>query len=123
MDKIVQDPEHPKIDMVLKLYTATYSRIQELLENDEPIDEIANLLKGPFCHTALRKLVADEALRQGEYELAESIYQEDRNYAAIQFMGNLKEIEGGLDLQRAQVHCFLNEYDQAQHYFLRMERK
>ncbi|CAL8089470.1 unnamed protein product [Orchesella dallaii] len=122
MDKIVDNPEHPDANMVLKLYTAKYSRIQELLENDEPIEEIANLLKVPYCHTALRKLVADEALRQGEYELAESIYHEDKNFAAIQFIGNLTEIEG-VDLQRAHVHCFLHEYDQAQHYFLRVERK
>ncbi|ODM99145.1 WD repeat-containing protein 35 [Orchesella cincta] len=122
MDKIVEDPEHPSSSLVLKLYTATYSRIRELLENDEPIEDIANLLNVPFCHTTLRRTVADEALRQGRYELGESIYYEDKNFAAVQFLAKLKEIEEP-DLQRAQVHCFLNEYDQAQHHLLRVERK
>lgn len=108
--------------MVLKIPSPTLIKIQNAIKEGECLDEIVSAVRSsPYSHPLLRKAVWNEALRQGDVKLVESIFTEDKNYEGLRFLEELGETE--FELQRAHVHSFLMEYEQAQHYFIRAGRK
>lgn len=122
MDKVIEKPEDPTAKVVLKLPSPSLTRLREAVEHGECVDDVVGLLQtSSYSHPVLRKIVGDEALRQGEIGMAENIYNEDKNYHAIRFLEKIKDSE--LEIQKAQIHSFLEEYEQAQHYFIRARRK
>lgn len=121
MDKVIECPENPNPNMLIRLATPTLVRLQDSAEDDfESLDDVvAELNSSPYSHPILKKLVANVALRNEEVDLADSIYTD---YAFNQFLNGFEKLEGR-ELQRAEIYCFLNNYVQAQSYFIRAGRK
>lgn len=122
MDKVISNPENPSHKMIITVASPSLMKIQESLEHGDSIDEIVGILSCiPYSHPVIRKIVGDEALRQGDFSVAESMYMENKNYQGLQMLETIQNAD--LELQKAYVHCSLMEHQQAQQYFLQAGRK
>ncbi|CAG0891619.1 unnamed protein product [Cyprideis torosa] len=120
LDDIMQDPENPSSEHMLTMETKSLRDTRELLEKIGLAEAEKFVEDNP--HPRLWRLLAESALDQLDLDMAESSFVRCKDYAGIQFVKKLRNIQGE-GLRRAEVAAYFKSFDEAERCYLEMDRR
>lgn len=120
MDEIIVDPEHPDKELVVNFETKSLRDTRELLAT-VPISEAYQFIEDN-PHPRLWKILAESALEQLNFLVADKAFVRCSDYQGIQFVKRLKLLNDR-NKQRAEVCIYFRRFDEAEAIYLEMDAK
>jgi WD repeat-containing protein 35 len=120
LDDIVQDPEHPDKEYLVNFETKSLRDTRQLLET-VPISEAFQFVEDNK-HPRLWRILAESALEQLNFLIADKAFVHCSDYQGIQFVKKLKLLNDR-NKQRAEVAAYFRRFDEAETLYLQMDCK
>lgn len=120
MDEIIADPESPDKECIIIHPTKSLRDTRELL-NTVPISEAFQFIEDN-PHPRLWRILAESALEQLNFVVADKAFVRCSDYQGIQFVKRLKMLKGSADYrkkQRAEVAAYFRRFDEAESIYLK----
>ncbi|CDW56789.1 WD repeat containing protein 35 [Trichuris trichiura] len=111
LDDLIQDEEPVKNNYFADIPTKTLSDAIDLVKSND-IKSLQRYVE-ENQDPALRRRIAEEALRRMDVELAELLFVQLTDYNGIQFLRTLISLTDPL-LKKAEIYAYLGEIDQAE---------
>jgi WD repeat-containing protein 35 len=115
LDEVMQEPETPSKDALIRFHTKSLRDTIQLLDTS-PINEAHQYIKD-HPHPRLWKKLAEKALEQLNFEVADRAFVSCRNYQGIQFVKRLKVLSSR-QKQRAEVSAYFGRFEEAEQLYL-----
>jgi WD repeat-containing protein 35 len=119
LDEIMQNPDHPAKEHVLDFETKSLRDARELL--DVGVHDAFQFIE-QHPHPRLWRLLAEAALEQLEFQLAEKAFVACQDYQGIQFVMKLQVLDDKAK-QRAEVAAYFQRFDEAEQLYRDIDRK
>lgn len=120
--KLMQDPLNPGRRLIKRYPTKTLKELRILLAT-RPQTAIEDIME--FCkkqgYKKLWNELAQAAMLEMNFTLAEKCFLETTNYRGLQFIKRVRAVKDA-NLQRAQVFSYLGKFDEAQSIYNSMDR-
>ena len=120
LDDIVQDPEHPDKECLVNFETKSLRDTRQLLDT-VPISEAYQFIEDNK-HPRLWRILAESALEQLNFLIADKAFVHCSDYQGIQFVKRLKLLNDR-NKQRAEVSAYFRRFDEAETIYLNMDCK
>jgi WD repeat-containing protein 35 len=120
MDDIIMDPEHPDKDHLVNFETKSLRDTRELL-NSVPISEAYQFIEDN-SHPRLWRILAESALEQLNFLVADKAFVRCQDYQGIQFVKRLKLLTDR-NRQKAEVAAYFRRFDEAENIYLSVDQK
>jgi len=120
LDELVQDPEHPDKDCMVHFETKSLRDTRQLLDT-VPISEAFQFVEDNK-HPRLWRILAEAALEQLNFLIADKAFVHCSDYQGIQFVKRLKLLNDR-NKQRAEVAAYFRRFDEAETLYLQMDCK
>eukprot|EP00741_Cyanophora_paradoxa_P024440 tig00022075_g23597.t1 len=120
MDDIMRAPEHPEKDCVVKFETKSLRDTREMLSTINLKDAYQFVEDNP--HPRLWRLLAEAALKQLNFAIADKAFVRCQDYQGIQFVKRLRLLDDKVK-QRAEVAAYFKQFDEAEQLYRDIDRK
>lgn len=115
MDDIIANPEHPDKDYMVNFETKSLRDTRELI-NTVPISEAFQFIEDN-PHQRLWRILAESALEQQNFVVADKAFVRCSDYQGIQFVKRLKVLTNAKQ-QKAEVAVYFRRFDEAENIYL-----
>jgi WD repeat-containing protein 35 len=115
MDDITADPEHPDKECIVNFETKSLRDTRELISS-VPISEAFQFIEDN-PHIRLWRILAESALEQLNFVVADKAFVRCSDYQGIQFVKRLKVLTDRKQ-QRAEVAVYFRRFDEAENIYL-----
>lgn len=119
MDEIIRAPENPSADLLLDLEVKALRDTRELLRSGGTQEALKFIEENP--HPRLWRLLAESATENLEFTIAEAAYVRCKDFAGIQFVKRLQNIQSP-KIQRAEVAAWFKKYNESESLFMETDR-
>jgi len=116
MDEIIADPESPDKDCIIVHPTKSLRDTRDLL-NSVPISEAFQFIEDN-PHPRLWRILAESALEQLNFVVADKAFVRCSDFQGIQFVKRLKMLTDRKQ-QRAEVAAYFRRFDEAENIYLK----
>lgn len=120
LDEILANPEAPERGMVLDFQTRSLRDAKELLDNAGLAEACDYIQEHP--HPRLWALLAEAALEQLDFGMAERGFVKCGDYSGIQYVKRL-QLLNDRGKQKAEVHAYFQQFDEAEALYRKLDRK
>jgi WD repeat-containing protein 35 len=120
IDDVMRTPEHPEKYSIVNFETKSLRDTRDLLST-VPIQEAHNFIDDN-PHPRLWRILAESALEQLNFLMADKAFVKCRDYQGIQFVKRLKLLNDA-NKQRAEVCAYFRRFDEAESIYLKMDQK
>ena len=120
LDDLMADPEAPDKELILNFETKSLRDTRTLLLTT-PITEATAFIEDN-SHLRLWRLLAETALEQLNFTIADKAFVHCRDYQGIQFVKRLKLLNDKKK-QKAEVCAYFRRFDEAEAILMEMEEK
>lgn len=120
LDEILANPEQPDKGMILDFQTRSLRDAKELLDNVGLADACEYIQDHP--HPRLWALLAEAALEQLDFGMAERGFVKCGDYSGIQYVKRLQLLHDRVK-QKAEVAAYFQQFDDAEALYRKMDRK
>ena len=120
IDDVMQDAEKPQKDSALDFETKSLRDTREILKSVSLKDAFQYVEDHP--HPKLWSLLAESALEDLDFTVAEKAVVRCKEYPAIQFVKRVKSLDDP-DKQRAEVFAYYHRFEEAEALYKQMDRK
>ena len=118
MDDIIGKPEDPKKEFIVKFDTKSLRDTRQLIES-VPISEVFQFIEDN-PHPRLWRDLAENALEQLNFLVADKAFVRCSDYQGIQFVKRLKLLNDPRK-QKAEVAAYFRRFDEAENIYLNMD--
>ncbi|KAL1493198.1 hypothetical protein ABEB36_011298 [Hypothenemus hampei] len=119
LDELIDYPEKPSGDFIIKLETKSLRDTRQLLEK-VGINEAAQFVEDNR-HPRLWRLIAEVALKEMNLNMADACFVRARDYANVQFVKKLREITNTA-IRKARVATYFKNFDEAEKIYMEADR-
>ena len=119
MDEILREPENPSSDLLLDLEVKALRDTRELLRSGGTKEALKFIEEN--SHPRLWRLLAESATENLEFSIAEASYVRCKDFAGIQFIKRLQNIQSPT-IQRAEVAAWFDKFSESESLFLENDR-
>ena len=120
LDDIMSEPDRPAKEAVVDFETKSLRDTRELLRTVSAKEGILYVEDHP--HPKLWSLVAESALENLDFAIAEKAVVQCKDYAAIQFVKRIQTLDEP-GKQKAEIHAYYHRFDEAEKTYKDMDRK
>ena len=120
LDDIIAEPEHPQKECMIHFETKSLRDTRELLKTTIK-DAYDFVDKNP--HPRLWALLAEQALEQLDFVVAEKAFVKCQDYQGIQFVKRLKQLDKDRTKQQAEIAAYFLRFDDADRLYRDIDRK
>ncbi|CAG9828348.1 unnamed protein product [Diabrotica balteata] len=119
LDEVIQNPEKPENDHIIKLEVKSLRDTRQLLEK-VGINEACQFVE-ENSHPRLWTLVAEAALKDMNLPMAESCFVRSKDYSKVLFVKKLVEIDYE-PIKRARIATYFKNFDEAEKIYMEADR-
>mmetsp|Transcript_9052 Transcript_9052/g.14851 ORF Transcript_9052/g.14851 Transcript_9052/m.14851 type:complete len:1200 (+) Transcript_9052:114-3713(+) len=120
LDDIMRNPEHPEKDFVLSFETKSLRDTRDILANVNIKDAYQFVEDNP--HPRLWRILAEAALEQLNFAIADKAFVRCTDYQGIQFVKRLRKLDDK-SKQKAEVCAYFKRFDEAEQIYREIDRK
>lgn len=120
LDDIMETPEKPSKDRLIKLEVKSLRDTRQLLEK-VGIKEAAQFIEDN-PHPRLWRLLAEAALKEIDLPMAESAFIRSNNYSGISFVKKLRTISSE-PVRQAHIATYFKIFDEAEKLYFEADRR
>eukprot|EP00735_Rhodelphis_limneticus_P010276 TRINITY_DN29_c0_g1::TRINITY_DN29_c0_g1_i1::g.14869::m.14869 TRINITY_DN29_c0_g1::TRINITY_DN29_c0_g1_i1::g.14869 ORF type:complete len:1186 (-),score=401.47,sp/A6N6J5/WDR35_RAT/54.58/0.0,Coatomer_WDAD/PF04053.9/9.8e-05,Coatomer_WDAD/PF04053.9/15,WD40/PF00400.27/9.4,WD40/PF00400.27/7,WD40/PF00400.27/31,WD40/PF00400.27/2.5e+02,WD40/PF00400.27/6.1e+03,WD40/PF00400.27/1.8e+03,eIF2A/PF08662.6/0.00014,eIF2A/PF08662.6/4.8e+02,Clathrin/PF00637.15/2.1e+02,Clathrin/PF00637.15/9.7,Clathrin/PF00637.15/0.0027 len=120
MDEILRTPDHPDRDYIINFETKTLRDTRELLQTVGLKECYTFVEDNP--HSRLWRLLAEAALEQLDFAVADKAFVRCQDYQGIQFVKRLRILNDKIK-QKAEVEAYFRRFDRAEELYRELDRK
>ena len=120
LDDVMQEPEQPEKDAIVNFETKSLRDTRQLLLST-PIAEALQFITDN-SHPRLWRLLAETALEQLNFSVADAAFVHCQDYQGIQLVKRLRLLNNSKK-QRAEVAIYFRRFDEAEAAFLAMDER
>jgi WD repeat-containing protein 35 len=120
LDEILANPEQPERGLVLDFQTRSLREAKELLDNVGLAEACEYIQDHP--HPRLWALLAEAALEQLDFGMAERGFVKCGDYSGIQYVKRLQLLNDRVK-QKAEVAAYFQQFDEAEALYRKIDRK
>eukprot|EP00039_Didymoeca_costata_P008719 m.115408 g.115408 ORF g.115408 m.115408 type:complete len:1163 (+) comp14202_c1_seq1:133-3621(+) len=119
LDDVLQDPEHPTKECLMDVEVKSLRDTRALLDK-VGIDDAAIFIEDN-PHPRLWRLLAESALQNLNFEIAEKAFVRCEDYQGIEFIKRLKRLDDPVK-QTAEVAVYFERFEEAERMYLEIDR-
>ncbi|XP_066155495.1 WD repeat-containing protein 35 [Euwallacea fornicatus] len=119
LDEVIDNPEKPSKDYLIKLEIKSLRDTRQLLEK-VGINEAAQFVEDNR-HPRLWILVAEAALKEMNLNTADACFVRAKDYAKVQFVKKLRNISNDA-IRKARVATYFKNFDEAEKIYMEADR-
>ncbi|KAJ3036043.1 WD repeat-containing protein 35 [Rhizophlyctis rosea] len=120
LDDVMREPETPSKDFLVTMETKSLRDTRNILTQVGLADALQFVEDNP--HPRLWKLVAEAALEQLEFGIAEKAFVRCGDYIGLQVLRRLQKLDDKVK-QKAEVSAYFGQYELAEKVYLEADRK
>merc|ERR1719221_407095 len=121
IDEVIQNPESPRKEVLLDFETKSLRDTRDILTKVSNLKDAFNYVEAnPYPR--LWRLLAEAALDQLEFMVAEKAFVRFEDYQGIQFVKQLRLLEDRVK-QKAEVAVYFQRFDEAESLYREIDRK
>ncbi|DAZ96060.1 TPA: hypothetical protein N0F65_005838 [Lagenidium giganteum] len=120
LDEVLANPEQPEKSMVIDFETRSLRDARELLDNVGLAEACEYIQDHP--HPRLWSLLAEAALEQLDFGMAERGFVKCGDYSGIQYVKRLQLLNDRVK-QKAEVAAYFQQFDDAETLYRKIDRK
>ncbi|KAJ3057254.1 WD repeat-containing protein 35 [Rhizophlyctis rosea] len=120
LDEVMREPEAPSKELLVTMETKSLRDTRNILTQVGLPDALQFVEDNP--HPRLWRLVAEAALGQLEFEVAQKAFVRCADYIGLQVVKRLQKLDDKLK-QKAEVYAYLGQIEQAERMYLEADRK
>lgn len=119
LDEVIDNPEKPSKDYLIKLEIKSLRDTRQLLEK-VGINEAAQFVEDNR-HPRLWRLVAEAALKEMNLNMADACFVRAKDYAKVRFVKKLRDINSEA-VRKARVATYFKNFDEAEKIYMEADR-
>ncbi|XP_060515869.1 WD repeat-containing protein 35 isoform X2 [Cylas formicarius] len=119
LDELIDNPEKPSKDYLIKLEVKSLRDTRQLLEK-VGINEAAQFVEDNR-HPRLWRLIAEAALKEMNLNMADACFVRSRDYSKVLFVKKLREINNEA-IRKARVATYFRNFDEAEKIYFEADR-
>ncbi|TMW62517.1 hypothetical protein Poli38472_005135 [Pythium oligandrum] len=120
LDEILANPEQPERSMIIEFQTRSLRDAKDLLDNVGLAEACEYIQDHP--HPRLWALLAEAALEQLDFGMAERGFVKCADYGGIQYVKRLQLLNDKIK-QKAEVAAYFQQFDDAEALYRKIDRK
>lgn len=121
IDEVIQNPESPRKEVLLDFETKSLRDTRDILTKVSNLKDAFNYVEAN-PHPRLWRLLAEAALEQLDFGVAEKAFVRFEDYQGIQLVKRLRMLEDRVK-QRAEVAAYFQRFDEAESLYREIDRK
>ncbi|XP_050313248.1 WD repeat-containing protein 35 isoform X2 [Anthonomus grandis grandis] len=119
LDDVIDNPEKPTNDYLIKLEIKSLRDTRQLLEK-VGINEAAQFVEDNR-HPRLWRLVAEAALKEMNLTMADACFVRAKDYAKVQFVKEMRDINNEA-VKRGRIATYFRNFDEAEKIYMEADR-
>jgi WD repeat-containing protein 35 len=121
IDEVIQNPENPRKEVLLDFETKSLRDTRDILTKVSNLKDSFNYVdQNP--HPRLWRLLAEAALDQLEFSVAEKAFVRFEDFQGIQLVKRVKQLDDRMK-QKAEVAAYFQRFDEAESLYREIDRK
>jgi len=121
MDEVIQNHESPRKEVLLDFETKSLRDTRDILTKVSNLKDAYNYVEAN-PHRRLWRLLAEAALDQLDFNIAEKAFVRFEDYQGIQLVKRLRLLEDRVK-QKAEVAAYFQRFDEAENLYREIDRK
>jgi WD repeat-containing protein 35 len=121
IDEVIQNPESPRKEVLLDFETKSLRDTRDILAKVSNLKDAFNYVEAN-PHPRLWRLLAEAALDQLDFSVAEKAFVRFEDYQGIQLVKRLKLLDDRVK-QKAEVAAYFTRFDEAESLYREIDRK
>merc|ERR1719221_1010807 len=121
IDEVIQNPESPRKEVLLDFETKSLRDTRDILTKVSNLKDAFNYVEAN-PHPRLWRLLAEAALDQLDFTVAEKAFVRFEDYQGIQFVKRLRLLDDKIK-QKAEVAAYFQRFDEAESLYREIDRK
>lgn len=121
IDEVIMNPEGPRKDVLLDFETKSLRDTRDILTKVSNLKDAFNYVDDN-PHPRLWRLLAEAALDQLDFTVAEKAFVRFEDYQGLQFVKRLRLLDDKVK-QKAEVAAYFQRFDEAEALYREIERK
>merc|ERR1740117_1782570 len=121
IDEVIQNPESPRKEVLLDFETKSLRDTRDILAKVPNLKDAFNYVDSN-PHPRLWRLLAEAALDQLDFTVAEKAFVRFEDYQGVQLVKRLKLLEDRVK-QKAEVAAYFQRFDEAESLYREIDRK
>eukprot|EP00929_Paragymnodinium_shiwhaense_P008039 TRINITY_DN111964_c0_g1_i1.p1 TRINITY_DN111964_c0_g1~~TRINITY_DN111964_c0_g1_i1.p1 ORF type:complete len:1227 (-),score=335.65 TRINITY_DN111964_c0_g1_i1:276-3956(-) len=121
IDEVIQNPESPRKEVLLDFETKSLRDTRDILTKVSNLKDAFNYVDAN-PHPRLWRLLAEAALDQLEFSVAEKAFVRFEDYQGIQLVKRLRLLDDRVK-QKAEVAAYFQRFDEAESLYREIDRK
>merc|ERR1719221_844585 len=121
IDEVIQNPESPRKEVLLDFETKSLRDTRDILTKVSNLKDAFNYVEAN-PHPRLWRLLAEAALDQPDFTVAEKAFVRFEDYQGIQFVKRLRLLDDKIK-QKAEVAAYFQRFDEAESLYREIDRK
>lgn len=121
IDEVIQNPENPRKEVLLDFETKSLRDTRDILTKVSNLKDAFNYVDAN-PHPRLWRLLAEAALEQLEFSVAEKAFVRFEDYQGIQLVKRLRLLDDRVK-QKAEVAAYFQRFDEAESLYREIDRK
>eukprot|EP00927_Polykrikos_kofoidii_P070639 TRINITY_DN67050_c0_g1_i1.p1 TRINITY_DN67050_c0_g1~~TRINITY_DN67050_c0_g1_i1.p1 ORF type:complete len:1238 (+),score=226.96 TRINITY_DN67050_c0_g1_i1:119-3832(+) len=121
IDEVIQNPESPRKDVLLDFETKSLRDTRDILAKVVNLKDSFNYVDAN-PHPRLWRLLAEAALDQLDFSVAEKAFVRFEDYQGVQLVKRLRLLDEGVK-QKAEVAAYFQRFDEAESLYREIDRK
>lgn len=121
IDEVIQNPENPRKEVLLDFETKSLRDTRDILTKVSNLKDAFNYVDAN-PHPRLWRLLAEAALEQLEFSVAEKAFVHFEDYQGIQLVKRLRLLDDRVK-QKAEVAAYFQRFDEAESLYREIDRK
>jgi len=121
IDEVIQNPESPRKEVLLDFETKSLRDTRDILTKVSNLKDAFNYVEAN-PHPRLWRLLAEAALDQLDFSVAEKAFVRFEDYQGIQLVKRLRLLDDRIK-QKAEVAAYFQRFDEAEGLYREIDRK
>lgn len=121
IDEVIQNPENPRKEVLLDFETKSLRDTRDILTKVSNLKDAFNYVDAN-PHPRLWRLLAEAALEQLEFSVAEKAFVRFEDYQGIQLVKRLRLLDDRVK-QKAEAAAYFQRFDEAESLYREIDRK
>jgi len=121
IDEVIQNPESPRKEVLLDFETKSLRDTRDILTKVSNLKDAFNYVEAN-PHPRLWRLLAEAALEQLDFVVAEKAFVRFEDYQGIQLVKRLRLLDDRVK-QKAEVAAYFQRFDEAESLYREIDRK
>merc|ERR1740138_1096391 len=121
IDEVIQNPENPRKEVLLDFETKSLRDTRDILTKVSNLKDAFNYVEAN-PHPRLWRLLAEAALDQLDFSVAEKAFVRFEDYQGVQLVKRLRLLDDRIK-QKAEVAAYFQRFDEAEGLYREIDRK